>query len=71
MQDLVEKINDSRARDQTVMEGFQQELMNKVIMPVQYFCKYPRADVNLKSNDLGDRTMPRDEGKHVYSLWRQ
>lgn len=66
---LIGKINDSRSRDQTVMDGFQQELMNKVIRLLSHFCQHlARADVNLGSNYLDDTCMRRDEGKHVHSL---
>lgn len=72
VEDLIGKINDSRSRDQTVMDGFQQELMNKVIRLLSHFCQHlARADVNLRSNYLDDTRMRRDEGKYVHSLWRQ
>lgn len=41
VQDLVEKINNSRASDQRVMDSFQEELMTKVLALVHYFCSCP------------------------------
>lgn len=41
VQDLVEKINNSRASDQRVMDSFQEELMTKVPSLVHCFCSCP------------------------------
>lgn len=85
VQDLVEKINNSRTSDQKVMDSFQEKLVEKVrrkknlthasgpllIFGLLSTTMYILTHTHTHFFPLGDRGVPADEGAHVHGLWRE